>query len=676
MTLYQKDAGGGRGAVGGASPGGAGPVRPTAVHPLLSPVRFYTIFQLPTPAYLRPRERASMRPFILCLSLISLTNVGQANAQTGGTTPAHVWSLRGGGPSGDEAKCVAFDSDGNVIIAGRGYEDVDLGGGVLPDGSVFLAKYDSGGGHLWSHTYGGAGVPGSADIRGLVVDDVGDIVITGQVDGSMDFEGEPVVAVGIDGDPFIAKFNASGVHQWSRRSEVTNGYGFAVAVGGGFIYLAGSHRVQINHYMVLVEKYDAGGALQWRKTFDDGYDAGGSGIAVDGSGNIVVIGDFSGHFTFPGGYIETGCWDLGFKCGDRRDALFLALDSEGEYRWHRQGNGPKFDTGNDLAMDASGNVYGMGWFEEAITLGGAPVQSDYGTYLVKYSPSGEYHWAAAADYFTGFSGGVAVDGNGHVWLTTGSDLFLAKYNANNGALIWSHDFGGDGVGNEIAADGSGNIAFAGWFRSTVSLGGDPLSSAGSLDVFLAKYADNLLPVLITRFEAQPRHGEIDVQWDLWTDEGLDHLALYRSDDLNVQWKLIDEIDPAVRSYVDARVEPGRTYTYQLSIHTSDGDEIRSQPATVSMPRLSTAISHNLPNPFSVTTTIEFTLGEPADVQVGIYDVSGRLVTRLGGGRRDAGTYYVDWNGLDARGHATGSGVYFYRLEGVRQSPVRKMILVR
>ena len=67
-------------------------------------------------------------------------------------------------------------------------------------------------------------------------------------------------------------------------------------------------------------------------------------------------------------------------------------------------------------------------------------------------------------------------------------MFLAKYDAA-GTHVWSQRFGGTsrdkGVG--VATDAGGNVVVTGLFNGTVDFGGGPLTSAGGVDVFLAKY---------------------------------------------------------------------------------------------------------------------------------------------------------------------------------------------
>jgi len=67
-----------------------------------------------------------------------------------------------------------------------------------------------------------------------------------------------------------------------------------------------------------------------------------------------------------------------------------------------------------------------------------------------------------------------------------------------------------------------------------------------------------------------------------------------------------------------------------------------------------------PNPAS-RVNLNFTLPRDADVQLGVYDISGRRVALLASGNLSAGSYQRVWNGLDDNGSRVHSGVYFYRL---------------
>ena len=136
--------------------------------------------------------------------------------------------------------------------------------------------------------------------------------------------------------------------------------------------------------------------------------------------------------------------------------------------------------------------------------------------------------------------------------------------------------------------------------------------------------------------------------------------------ISAQWK----------SFVDANVEPGHTYSYELVVRTAAGGEFRSPEATATARALQATLEQNHPNPFNPSTTIAYTIEETSNVVVGIYDAAGTLVTRLKAGEQPAGRHEMTWNGADASGRPVGSGVYFYRLETNGGAGARKMVLLK
>ena len=68
------------------------------------------------------------------------------------------------------------------------------------------------------------------------------------------------------------------------------------------------------------------------------------------------------------------------------------------------------------------------------------------------------------------------------------------------------------------------------------------------------------------------------------------------------------------------------------------------------------LDQNYPNPFNPSTGISYNIAERSDIELSVFDVTGRTVGAPVHGRRDPGSYVETWNG---DGYA--SGVYFYRL---------------
>lgn len=114
--------------------------------------------------------------------------------------------------------------------------------------------------------------------------------------------------------------------------------------------------------------------------------------------------------------------------------------------------------------------------------------------------------------------------------------------------------------------------------------------------------------------------------------------------------------------------------------TSDGGIYASDPSATSTDTAPIAgqdlptdylLSQNYPNPFNPVTTIQFALPESSEVSVAVYDVLGRMVSRLVQGTLSAGTHEVQF---DAAGLP--SGTYLYRLETPQTSVTRHMVLMK
>ena len=83
-----------------------------------------------------------------------------------------------------------------------------------------------------------------------------------------------------------------------------------------------------------------------------------------------------------------------------------------------------------------------------------------------------------------------------------------------------------------------------------------------------------------------------------------------------------------------------------------------------------------PNPFGASTSLSFHVGpEAEDVQVSIFDLSGRHVATLFQGLASPGAHELDWNGQDGLGFEVPTGSYFARIRsGTNVQTVRLLRL--
>ncbi len=78
-----------------------------------------------------------------------------------------------------------------------------------------------------------------------------------------------------------------------------------------------------------------------------------------------------------------------------------------------------------------------------------------------------------------------------------------------------------------------------------------------------------------------------------------------------------------------------------------------------------------PNPFNPTTTISYSIGEDAHVDLRVYDQLGCSMATLVSDRKSGGLFSVNFDASDFP-----SDVYFYRLTALGQTVTKKMTLVR
>jgi flagellar hook assembly protein FlgD len=88
------------------------------------------------------------------------------------------------------------------------------------------------------------------------------------------------------------------------------------------------------------------------------------------------------------------------------------------------------------------------------------------------------------------------------------------------------------------------------------------------------------------------------------------------------------------------------------------------------------LTQNLPNPFSSSTKIQYSLPKTTYMTLKIYDVSGKLVKILAEGTYTPFHYIVYWDGKDIMGRNVSPGVYFCKLVTADFNATTKLILTK
>ena len=96
----------------------------------------------------------------------------------------------------------------------------------------------------------------------------------------------------------------------------------------------------------------------------------------------------------------------------------------------------------------------------------------------------------------------------------------------------------------------------------------------------------------------------------------------------------------------------------------------------SVPAFRHGLTGATPNPFNPRVRIGFSQDRRGPVSLSVFDLRGRLVSRLMRETRDAGEGFVVWDGTDDDGRAVASGVYTVRFDGGGRTDHEKITLVR
>ncbi|MFK7946320.1 MAG: SBBP repeat-containing protein [Saprospiraceae bacterium] len=381
----------------------------------------------------------------------------------------------------------------------------------------------------WAKNVGGSSLDQGTDI---CVDNMGYIYTTGFYEGSVNFDpnGSTAGTLGSAGqrDFFIAKYDNLGDLVWVKGiGGGSNDHGRSIALDGlGNLYVAGDFDglmdfdpgVGLNLKDVqggsdiFIAKYDVQGQFLWAKTF------GGNGVetcrdmVIDGNGDLIITGVFQGTADFdPNGGVSS------MTSAGSYDAFIVKLDDMGNYIWAKSIESPNSNYINQIALDYSGNINVVGYFQGTAdfdpstgtfpltTIGNKSIF--FGKYdgqgqLVKVQMIGgsgfEEGKGIAVDlqnniYISGdFRGVVDFDPSGNTTFLTSAglrDVFVAKYNAQ-GNFLWADKIGGQGEdqASALTIDSDNEVFVAAYYNHTLRLSNDQVfNSKGNTDIVMTRY---------------------------------------------------------------------------------------------------------------------------------------------------------------------------------------------
>jgi hypothetical protein len=481
-----------------------------------------------------------------CYTVAAYDNAGNVSGQStqacattqAGSSGAFQWSKAMGSTGDDRLFAMAVDTSGNILTTGHYVGTVDFAGGGGDSSSIhtslaylgnyskdiFLAKYDSAGRHLWSKSFGtdfGVGADVEAG-QALAVDASGNIYLAGKTANGInvryinfgcantDYQGSGLNA-------FVVKLNAQGQCQWARSigddyDDVANG----LAVdGSGNVYMTGYFQNTANFnggnpwstadaftrtavdqdgYIV---KYNSSGATQWVRRFGGtllGASSQGTSMSIDRTDNgVVLTGSFYSSATFED---IDGLKKLPMTSAGGRDGLVVKYSSTGQLLWAIPVGTAGADSMTASAVDGSGNVWVTGLLNGQLYAAKYLGSNRQLAWPAKYFASGSVSSGNSISLDTSGTATIGgyvnatVDFGGGPLTPQQADTFAVQYNASGAYVTGSGKlYGGGGYQfGMVAVTGSGERVLAGHFPDFATLGSNAYSSAGNMDIFIAKFA--------------------------------------------------------------------------------------------------------------------------------------------------------------------------------------------
>ena len=349
----------------------------------------------------------------------------------------YLRTLTFGGTGDDLAWGLVAFADGSVIVAGyfEAAVDFDPGPGVLSVTSaggrdVFLSKFDSTGGHLWTRTFGAAGNDHSF---GLIRHPDGGVVVFGEYAGTVDFDPGPGVtertAAG-GSDVFFARFTDDGdlvsVTAFGGASS-EHAHGLAVDERGA-VFVAGEFagtpdfdpgpgealRTRVGSTDAFLARYNADGTFAWVWTIGSPRQDVATDVKLSPLGEPIVVGLF-GTSTDPIDFDPTDGTDP-HRTTRTQEVFVTKLGPDLSYRWTRTTATNSYVYANTLAVGANGIVVtgaGSGNTDFSPSEPTPHVLTLHGpeAYAWRLSPDGDFEWVFSfpRTSATGGSNPIAAD---------------------------------------------------------------------------------------------------------------------------------------------------------------------------------------------------------------------------------------------------------------------------
>jgi hypothetical protein len=499
---------------------------------------------------------------------------------------------------------------------------------------------------VWVRYYSG---PGGSDCYpwpgAIAVDDSSNVYIGGVSFGQ-----------GTNHDFTVIKYDKDGYEMWVARYDYQNGIDVLhdLAIDdSGYVYVTGMCG-PLDYSQVLTIKYNNSGDSIWtsRHQSAGGFFCYGEALALDDSGNVYVTG---------------GDVSPDIDC----DYLTIKYDKDGNEIWAANYDWPGIidhELANDIAVDEEGNVYVTGTYEASFL-----------ALTIKYSPEGETLWTRWSENNCTDGWHIALDDSANVFVAgSGYPLGSAtmKYNSQ-GTAQWNNCNSGYAAPQcELIIDDAGNVIEAGPFTTIAGnytvLKTD--NSSGNLlwDATYDAYPgaaydmtiDSCGSVYVTGFVVGPvcskEYGTVKFDSNgnqIWAT----HYYHPQTYGYNIGYAVA--IDKSGYVYVTGEVDyngasdgPITTIKYkQLPVGVAEQSQ---QDLTNNI---------KIMNPIRNRITICFSEKQYGNIELSLYDVSGRLVKNV------KANLIEPKDRVSIPADELSNGIFFLRIHAVKEQRVLKVV---
>ncbi len=630
----------------------------------------------------------------LTLLILALLVVTMANTIDAQIAPAYNWITTASGPQEEVPYGIATDKYGdNVYLTGKFQsKPLNMGNGITITHTgtkdYFVAKYNHEGVCQWAHEGGNAV---TTEGRDVIVDNYGNVIVTGALYGTSVFGGITLIGSG-NWDVVTVKYDSLGNVLWAKKGSSyrqDRGNSITIDADGNYLvagYFGGTNTdtVNFNGYKLtgygdrdpFIAKYTPAGDLLWVKA------AGSSegseeawGVITDANNNVYVTGMFKGTANF-------GTFQAVSEGG--QDCFVTKLNSNGDFLWVKSFGGPGNDAASDIDLLGGNQLIIGGYYTDTVYVNGSMIvgNGDEESFVAKYDLNGNYvdfgsFGSNGADRLFSlnasktnniFVGGIFYDTLtvlGTTYVSAGvRDLYVAELNSDF-TFKWFKTAGGtdNDYCTDTDIDSIGNVYITGNFNLTANFDGQSITSTGDDELYLAKIGDNEVPVELVSFEAfNAGNGKVNLSWITATETNNSGFVVERSSD-NATFAKIGFIEGHGTtteinnySFVDQTTE-SKVY-YRLKQIDNDGSFVYSKTVEVNLiTPTEFVLEQNFPNPFNPSTTINYQLAKSGFVTLKVYDLLGREIATLVNKAESAGYHSVSFSPSSL----VNSGVYFYRI---------------